>query len=304
MKKKLISLLLALVTILSFTVPAYAASTGFSGDGLYTLTPACAPKLRLDVSGGSKSNGANVQVYTANNTASQQFYITSSGGGYYVITAKVSGKVLDVQNASKRSGANVYQYTYSNGSNQVWLLKSAGNGYYYICPSNNTNLALDVSGSSTKSGTNVQVYTSNRTNAQKWRLTKVSSSTSGSTISSIRSTTGSSAASFSIRTSGGSSKVKVDIGNTARTSSRIYLENSATVSVRIVSSSGVVIVNDTLKGKTKTYSIPAKYTSYTVYVSKYVWRGNSLLTSTIAGGNNFTNLGNYCQISLTNATLR
>lgn len=144
-------------------------------DGLYTLSPKCAPGASLDVNNGSKSNKANIQIYHTNGTASQQFTLKKVDGDYYTICAKVSGRMLDVSGGKKTSGTNVWQYTGNGTASQRWKLKDAGGGYWYIIPKLNTNLALDVSGGGSADSTNVQVYTKNGSDAQKWKLTPVSS---------------------------------------------------------------------------------------------------------------------------------
>lgn len=140
-------------------------------DGIYTLTPKCATSKRLDISGGCKTDKTNVQIYRANNTASQKFKFTTLANGYYKITAMVSGKVLDVSGGCKTPGTNVWQYTSNGTSAQQWMLQDAGNGYFYIIPRLDTNLALDVCGAGNADGTNVCVYTKNYSGAQCWKLT-------------------------------------------------------------------------------------------------------------------------------------
>lgn len=144
--------------------------TNLMSKGPYALTPKCAPGTRLDVKGASAADGANVQIYTSNGTAAQQWEFTYLGNGYYTIISKASGKALDVAGGSTESGTNVQQYT-PNGTNaQQWMLKDAGEGYYYIVPKVNPSLCLDVDGAGTADKTNVGIYTANGTDAQKWRL--------------------------------------------------------------------------------------------------------------------------------------
>lgn len=147
-------------------------------EGVYTLTPQCAPGMRLDVKGGDADSGTNIQIYTANGTDAQQFEFTYLADGYYRITAMVSGKVLDVQGGKTTSGTNVRQYNSNGTTAQQWMLKDAGDGYYYIIPRLNAALCLDVDDAGSSNSTNVQVWTQNSTNAQKWKLTKVDSTPS------------------------------------------------------------------------------------------------------------------------------
>lgn len=144
-------------------------------DGVYTISPKCASSSCLDVKDGSKASKANIQIWPANGTASQQFKLTKRNDGFYTIRAQVSSKMLDVAGGKKTSGTNVWQYFYNLTSSQKWRLEDAGNGYWYIIPKLNTSLALDVSGGGSEKGTNVQVYTKNDSDAQKWLLTPVSS---------------------------------------------------------------------------------------------------------------------------------
>lgn len=154
-------------------------------NGVYTLTPQCAPNARLDVSGGSSEKEANIQIYQDNGTEAQQFEFVYLEDGYYSITAKVSGKCLDVQGGKKASGTNVWQYDSNSTDAQKWKLESAGDGYYYIVPKLNSELCLDVDDSGTENGTNVQLWTRNQTNAQKWKLTLLSASSATPTNLSV-----------------------------------------------------------------------------------------------------------------------
>ena len=142
-------------------------------DGTYTLAPACAPNARLDVAGGSQENGANVQIYTDNGSAAQQWIINAIGNGYYTLTSKGSGKVLDTYYSYSSSGQNVMQFASCGYYSEQWKFKNAGDGYYYLIPRSNETLCLDVSEGSSQSGTNVQIYDANQSNAQKWKLTRV-----------------------------------------------------------------------------------------------------------------------------------
>lgn len=143
-------------------------------EGYYALTPACAPSMRLDISGGSTENGGNAQIWSVNDSDAQTFRFTSTDSGYYTIAAKCSGLVLDVFQGASSSGTNVAQYNYGGGTNQQWMLNDAGNGYYEIIPRMSNSICLDVSGADSAEGTNVQIWERNQTDAQKWKLTPVS----------------------------------------------------------------------------------------------------------------------------------
>lgn len=142
-------------------------------NGIYKISSALNSKKVLDVSGGSTSNGANLQIWNSDNVQQQKFQITyNSNGKYYEIKALHSNKVLDVVANGKTDGTNVWQYAGNNSSAQKWVLKDAGNGYFYIIAAY-SGLYLDVTAASTADGTNVQVYTGNGTKAQKFKFNKI-----------------------------------------------------------------------------------------------------------------------------------
>lgn len=146
---------------------AAATSGGPLPDGVYTIFSMVSDQYVLDVSGGSKNSGANVQIYTLNNTDAQKWRLAYKDG-FYTIQSVVSGKMLDVSGASTRNGANVQQYNSNNTNAQKWTLKALGNGQFTVVSALNSSFVLDVSGARAANGTNVQGYTSNNTNAQKW----------------------------------------------------------------------------------------------------------------------------------------
>ena len=117
----------------------------------------------VDVSGGSKADNANVQLWTADSVNQQKFVLTALSTDTYKIIAKHSNKAVTA------SMNNVYQATYTGANNQQWKIREAGNGYYYII-SKATGKTLDVSAALAKNGQNIQVYTRNNSNAQKFRF--------------------------------------------------------------------------------------------------------------------------------------
>lgn len=140
-------------------------------DGDYAI--AAGPDLSrmvLDVTGGSASNGANVQIYQSNTTAAQRWRVSHDDDGYLTITNVKSGKVLDVSAGSTCLGTNVQQYTACGDANyaQKWIAVSNGDGSVRLLSAVWQQRTLDVAGGSLNSQTNVQLYTSNGTAAQRF----------------------------------------------------------------------------------------------------------------------------------------
>ena len=136
-------------------------------DGIYNIKLALDSNKVLDISEGSKKNGANLQIWKDSNVLQQEFIITFMEDGYYKIQVLHSNKVLDVQGANKNNGANVQQYESNDTDAQRWIIKKTQDGYYNMISKCN-NLYLDICGANTSNGTNVQMYKGNGTKAQKF----------------------------------------------------------------------------------------------------------------------------------------
>lgn len=134
-----------------------------------TLTPECAPNMRLDVCGGAEDDEVNIQIYEANNTPAQEVMFENMGNGYVrIITA--SGKAVDVKHNNAVSEETVWQYGCNGTDAQLWRAVDAGDGYIYLIPKSNQDLRLDVKGRGTTNCTDVQLYWANQTPAQRWRV--------------------------------------------------------------------------------------------------------------------------------------
>lgn len=126
----------------------------------------------LDISGASKSNGANAQLWKANGSGAQRFRISyDESACAYEIVCMASGLALDVYCADFVSGANVQQHARNGSAAQRWLITQRSDGAYTIASAGDPGLVLDAKWGSTANGTNVQLYESNGSAAQGWRLT-------------------------------------------------------------------------------------------------------------------------------------
>ena len=135
--------------------------------GFYEFAPLSNTGLRLDVANGSRDNYANVQVYSANGTLSQRWWVRSTGDGWFTLTACCSAKLLDISGAYTALKTNIQQFQ-SNGSNaQKWRFEMGENG---IVLKSALGVVADVAGSSGQSGTNVWTYEQNGSAGQEWRV--------------------------------------------------------------------------------------------------------------------------------------
>jgi hypothetical protein len=154
-------------------------------DGSYSLSPVADRGLRLDVSGGSRSAGANLWLYAANGTLAQRFRLglnptltealrngrTAEEGVYTLASGVADDKVVDISCASTENGANAQIWS-SNGSlAQKFVLGYAGSGLYTL-ETGNAGKYLDVESGGARSGTNVWQYAGNGTLSQLWYLVR------------------------------------------------------------------------------------------------------------------------------------
>lgn len=137
--------------------------------GIYEINTSLDNNMVIDVSGGSKLNSANIQIWRRDNVTQQKFKISKCEDGYYIISAFHSGKVLDVAGGKKDNRTNVQQYEYNGTDAQKWAIEELDDGSYTI-KSKCNGLYLDVSAAQTSNGTNIWVYKKNNSNAQKFYI--------------------------------------------------------------------------------------------------------------------------------------
>ena len=126
----------------------------------------------IDVAGNSKDAGANIHLWSANDSGAQVFHVgrNSMNTGQF-ISGVVSDKDLDTD-GNAPGGRNVIQWHGNGADGQQWVFEDAGNGYVYI--RNLYGYYLDVENGVNKDGTNIRVWDFNGSSAQKWMLTEVS----------------------------------------------------------------------------------------------------------------------------------
>ena len=137
-------------------------------DGTYIFGSKLNTSMKMDVSGASRSNYGNVQIWAGNGTNAQKWKVTHDSNGYVTLTSVNSGKVLDVNGGVSTNGTNVQQYDSNGTYAQKWIAVKNFDGSYTFQSALAENVVLDVNCGSSANGTNVQLYTSNGTKAQEW----------------------------------------------------------------------------------------------------------------------------------------
>lgn len=150
--------------------PVYTGTVTTIPDGIYTIRCAANTAFAVDVSGGSKDNGAQIQLWRYYRpTNNQKFRFTKNSDGTYKIANVGSGKVFDVHGNSLLNHANVEQYTDHGGANQRWYVEKNSDGTFSIRSKLN-NLYLDIWGGTVANGTKITTYVGNYSAAQKLLL--------------------------------------------------------------------------------------------------------------------------------------
>ena len=123
----------------------------------------------LDVSADSRVPGGNIQQWTCNQLAPQNFQFTRTAAGDLSVTGQDSGLCVSVAGASTDPGANVDQETCAGAASQRWQALNQGDGYWTF-RNTGSGLCLDVAGGSSAPGANVQQWTCNKLAPQIWKL--------------------------------------------------------------------------------------------------------------------------------------
>lgn len=143
------------------------ATSATIDNGTYFIRMASRAGSVLDVSGGSHSDGANVQIWQNNDSGAQKWNFSRNGDGSYNIVNAASGKALDVKDAATSSGTNIQQWSRNGSAAQRWYIEYVSGGFR-LSSALNTAFVIDVSGGNAANGTNVALYASNDSKAQRF----------------------------------------------------------------------------------------------------------------------------------------
>ncbi|WP_188272740.1 RICIN domain-containing protein [Streptomyces sp. CBMA152] len=92
---------------------------GWIGDAPNVIKVVTAAGKCLDVEGGSKDNGASVQIWNCNNGAAQDWRLEPDGSGLHLRNPS-SGKCLDVDHANSADGTKIQIWNCNQAPAQTW----------------------------------------------------------------------------------------------------------------------------------------------------------------------------------------
>lgn len=142
--------------------------------GTYFLTSTLSGHRVLDVTSGSVSAGAAIQLYGRNETAAQQFVLVDLGSRQYAFKNVKSGLYLCYPNDASRFSDHprlTQNVGYDGAWGFAWHARQVGGGYVFS-PVIDDDFAIDIAGASDSNGTEIRLYQSNESVAQTFTLEK------------------------------------------------------------------------------------------------------------------------------------
>lgn len=136
-------------------------------DGGYVMLCAAKTTLAVDTQGATNNNGANVRLYTRNDSDGQLVTVQTYGS-YQVIRFPLTSMVMAVSGSRVSQGQNICQWTWNKGKGQQWSIEDTGNTYtvsgqtysgYKIKTALDTSYEMEAYGSasSVARGTNLDI---------------------------------------------------------------------------------------------------------------------------------------------------
>lgn len=143
-------------------------------EGMYIIQSCSGSNQVLDVVGGGKDNGVNVNSWSSNGTNWQKWQFVKTENGIYKIINVNSGKCLEVAGQDTNvNGGNVQQWDYVGGNNQKWKLwLTKDNKLVFLNLA--TQRALNITGNTATNGANVTIQDRNLSANQSWTLRRTS----------------------------------------------------------------------------------------------------------------------------------
>ena len=122
----------------------------------------------LDVVSQSTADGTEIEQYTCNSGANQQWQVFDLGTGYYELIARHSNKCLTVPAGSTTDGTHVQQLPCTGATYQQWQITDLGTGYSRFT-ARHSGKCLDVASAATTDGARVLQYTCSGATNQQWQ---------------------------------------------------------------------------------------------------------------------------------------
>lgn len=141
--------------------------------GYYRVAPLADTAKTLDVSGGSVAQGANVQLWDANDSYAQTFEVTMYGNDECEFGLCEINRVVAPRGGSAGLFANVEQCERTGGFSQRWKIAyEGGRGFSFTNVA--SGLQMGVAGGSLSAGANIELQMPKNDYLQRFTLVKSS----------------------------------------------------------------------------------------------------------------------------------
>ncbi|WP_413575416.1 RICIN domain-containing protein [Bdellovibrio sp. HCB290] len=140
-----------------------------SGTDYRIITSCASGSAVLAVANGSTARNAPIVLATRNTTSSAQVFKFSSNRQGFVITAKVSSKVLSVYGNSTAEGQRIVQNNVNGSSNQIFSVQKTSDGFYLL-QNLNSRKYVSLASQSANTGTEIVQTRSKSSCSQKFKL--------------------------------------------------------------------------------------------------------------------------------------
>lgn len=144
-------------------------STGIIANGLYKINQKNTTKL-VEISGAVNINPADIVQWEDNGGLQQQWWIQSTGDGYYTIISNLSGLAMEVGACELNEFANINIWTPNGASCQLWAIEDLGSGDYKFINKNSDKVMEVTAAGIDNNGSNIQQSTWENSNNQKFNL--------------------------------------------------------------------------------------------------------------------------------------
>lgn len=179
MKKKILSMLLAIVTVISMlSVGGISASAvTMVGTNEYVTIRNSGSKSYLSVSGSRSNNNTNITVGKWNNTGGVDFKFVPCSKGYLLIPRCATSRAVNIYGNSAKNGSNVCSWSVTRDRTQIFIPEYVkGMGGYLLKSADNQSLVLTATGNT--NGANVIIKQYYGSKHQIWTSPALSEMTS------------------------------------------------------------------------------------------------------------------------------
>jgi len=115
------------------------------GNGVYRLAVGANSGKVVEVAGSNTGDNAKIDIWDYGNVPAQKFNIKFQDG-YYIITARHTGKSLTVKDGNLTAGAEIVQATYKGLDSQKWVITDSNKNGLIISLLSNPDLSIAIKG--------------------------------------------------------------------------------------------------------------------------------------------------------------